>query len=252
MVCLGGIGLSNIEGFNRAKKEMQTEELAKDLYVQQRSVLAGVLSVIPFFGAYVDELTVQAFENYQNSKRQKFVDVVLSNTDLITSDKIKNESFIINIAKTIELVDRCASDDKVVYYGNLVRNGYFSLDKQIKNDDFDEYEAILTDLSDREIRYLVAFAEYARKHNRELSGNCLQEYYIEMTNKYPLVTPRVMLNRLQRTGFVRDEMVKVDSNAKDFAQVVLQLDSGEAYTLDSSYDDFEKIVLKAFDEGKRL
>lgn len=239
--------MPNIDDFEKAKEELHKEERITAVYDTCNSVKAAVLSVIPCLGALIDKLSDQKFANYQNEKRQKFVDVVLSNTDLITSDKVINEACIINIAKTIELVDRCASADKVVYYGNLVRNGYFEYSEQIGNDLFDEYEAILKDLSFREIQYLIFFAKAARENDGHLNGNALQTYFNHMKSIYPDVDPNIMLNRLQRTGFITDEMSWVDIEEAD-SNNSLQLGSGISFVLHSAYDEFERIVLSGFEQ----
>lgn len=239
--------MPNIDDFEKAKEELHKEERITAVYDTCNSVKAAVLSVIPCLGALIDKLSDLKFANYQNEKRQKFVDVVLGNDDLITSDKVITEECIINIAKTIELVDRCASADKVVYYGNLVRNGYFECCEQIENDLFDEYEAILKDLSFREIQYLIFFAKAARESDGHLNGKALQAYFNNMKSVYPDVDPNIMLNRLQRTGFITDEMSWVEEMDSDNS---LQLGSGNSFALHSAYDEFERIVLSGFGQKK--
>ena len=252
--------MSDLQDFEKAKKELNTEETVNEIYSAQKSVMTGVLSVIPALGPFIDKLSDQKFEAYQTRKRKIFVDAVLANIDIITSDKVRNEAFIINTAKTIELVDRCTSDDKVVYFGNLVRNGYFDAKEQISNDDFEEYEAILGDLSDREIKFLVVFAEHAKRNDYALDGRPLQEYYSEMRKMYPRINPEVILNRLKRTGLVNDQAAWADFGDEDEkadinggnADGTLVLGSGNAFVLDHGYDDFERIVLRAYDTGKRM
>lgn len=66
---------------------------------------------------------------------------------------VNDIEFILNFAKTIEAVNRLASNDKVKYFANLLKNGYFVSEK-ILNDTFDEYLHLLSVLSYREIEYL--------------------------------------------------------------------------------------------------
>ncbi len=134
--------MGDLQDFNKANNKLQIEETLYKVYEITNPIKACVLSVIPVLGPFLDKVTDQALENYQTTKRAEFVKSVLIDKNLITSDKV-NESCIVNIAKIIELVDRCTSNDKVVYYGNLIRNGYFDTDSQISNDDFDEYVSIL-------------------------------------------------------------------------------------------------------------
>ena len=252
-----GASMTDINGLKKAKKEIDTEENVVAFYDKYKPVISGVLSVIPYLGSFIDGFVEQKLSNYQTRKRQLFVDAILANKCLITSEKVRNEAFIINTAKIIELVDRTTSDDKVIYYGNLIRNGYLDSGEQISNDDFEEYVSILKDLSEREIKYLVAFADEARKNNYGLQGEKLKLYYDRMLRLFPRIKPEVILNRLKRTGFVIDQMASTGfenegkGNDIDDEGTSVLFGSGYSYTLEHSYDEFEKIVLRTYDSGKR-
>ena len=248
--------MANLQDFNKAKRELAKEEMVNSIYSNQKSVMTGVTSIIPFLGPFIDKLADQKFESYQLKKRKLFIDTVLSNEDLITSDKVSNVQFIINNENIIKLVDTCTSNDKVIYYGNLIRNGYFQSERQISNDDFEEYRTLLSDLSEREIKYLIIFANHARENGYCLEGKALNLYFKEMKELYPNISPIVMLNRLKRTGFINDEAAWADYGDADEtvenADANLVLGSGNAFTLDHGYDDFERMVLEAFDSGKSI
>lgn len=252
---------NNMKDFSKAEKELMVAEVVDEVYKSQKPVMTAVLSVIPALGPFIDESAAQLFEKYQTTKQKKFVDTVLANDDIITSDKLNNFECIINIAKIIELVDRCTSNDKIVYFGNLIRNGYFDTDEQICNDDFEEYESILKDLSEREIKYLVKFADYARKNNYIMSGKILDKYIQEMKIIYPRINPLVIINRLKRTGFVTEQSAwfdygdygdEDDKMAAKGTNGTLGIGNGNEFTLDKGYDDFEKVVLTSYDEKKRF
>lgn len=178
------------------------------------------------------------------------VETILQNKDLITRDMVNNVEFIINIAKTISAVDRTASADKVVFYGNLVRNGYFS-NETISNDCFEEYLAVLSDLSFREIQYLAVFAERARQHDYKLEGTFLADYYRFMSAKNPEINPSIILNRLKRTGFVNTINEWADFGVEDTKDVhgagSLVFGDNSAFRLEYAYDDFEEVVLTKYD-----
>lgn len=139
-------------------------------------------------------------------------------------------------------------------FGNLIRNGYFETDTQIGNDDFEECESILKDLSDREIKYLIVFANYAGKNDGKLCGKQLKEYCQEMQKIYPKINPKIILNRLKRTGFIEDLFAWADFGDEgiDNSDATLMLNNGDSYWLNESYDDFEQKVLNSYDSGRRV
>ncbi|MBR1472167.1 MAG: hypothetical protein IJ600_11065 [Lachnospiraceae bacterium] len=237
--------MPDIDDFIEAQKEIQFAEKINSVYRAQNSVKAAVVSLIPVLGALFDKITDQTLEDYQNKKRQKFVDTILANKDLITSDMVKNVPCIINIARSIEVVDRCASDDKVVYYGNLIRNGYLSSKTQISNDEFDEYISILNELSYREMIYLNSFAEHARKSGLmsedmpRVDKDNLKRYFAYMDKIYPQGNHEFILKRLLRTGFIIEDVPVVEH------ETVILGGTGN-YALDKSYDNFERMVIKKF------
>lgn len=55
---------------------------------------------------------------------------------------VNDVEFIVNYARVREAVRRLATNDKVKFFGNLIRNGYLS-DTHIQSSVFDEYINIL-------------------------------------------------------------------------------------------------------------
>ena len=209
------------------------------------------LGKFPFFGELIETGIDSSLYLFQKSKQIKLRDTILACNELITLEKVRDVEFISNLMKSSELVSRLSTDEKVVYFGNLVRNGYFG-DEKIASDDFDEYVAILNELSYREIQYLVAFADAARGHDYELGGKALDDFCNIMIEKFPNSNPIVILTRLGRTGYVNDEMAWVDDE-----EATMRLDgkvhfgSGKAFTLDKSYNDFEKAVIRASESNAK-
>lgn len=62
----------------------------------------------------------------------------------------------------VEAIKRLASNDKVVFFGNLIRNGYLS-GNHIGVNEFDEYLNILSTMSYREIQYLVDYKKFCEQ-----------------------------------------------------------------------------------------
>ncbi|MBR5337755.1 MAG: hypothetical protein IK152_07205 [Lachnospiraceae bacterium] len=163
---------------------------ADDKVKIKNAFIKSLIGVFPFLGEYLNELIEIGFEQSQNEKQEKLVEIISKNKDIITTDMVKNNEFIINLARTHEMVKRLATNDKIEYYANLIRNGYLCQGECISADTFDEYTSILNEISFREIEYLVEFANRAKRcDNRILRKNEWEEYCIKMKERFPEINP---------------------------------------------------------------
>lgn len=62
------------------------------------------------------------------------------------SADVNDIEFIMNFKRTLDAVNRLANNDKVVYFANLLKNGYMKENK-ISNDEYEENLRILGELS---------------------------------------------------------------------------------------------------------
>ena len=88
----------------------------------------------------------------------------------------------------------------------------------------------------------------------KLCGKQLKEYCQEMQKIYPKINPKIILNRLKRTGFIEDLFAWADFGDEgiDNSDATLMLNNGDSYWLNESYDDFEQKVLNSYDSGRRV
>ena len=152
------------EEFESTKLSLQNAETAIDVKNNPvvKSTILSVLNSIPIIGELIDSSIDSCLSSFQEAKRQELIDLILSDVT-ITSDMVNDIEFIFNFAKTLEAVNRLSSNDKVKYFANLLKNGYFVSDK-IQNDAFDEYLHLLSSLSFREIEYLWFLYKYQTEH----------------------------------------------------------------------------------------
>ena len=159
--------MNDTETFESAKLSLQNVNSVIDAKNNPvvKSTILSVLKSVPLFGELLDSTIDSCLTTFQEAKRQELIDLILSDVT-ITSDMVNDIEFIFNFAKTIEAVNRLASNDKVKYFANLLKNGYFVSDK-ILNDIFDEYLRLLSMLSYREIEYLwFLYFKYTSNHER--------------------------------------------------------------------------------------
>lgn len=185
-----------------AKKKMQNGTNS-----WSTAIIAGLVGLVPSFGGLFSSTIGQVMNDFQEKKRQEFLNVILSDEQMITTEMVSDVEFIMNFAKTLDVVNRLASNDKVVYLGNLLKNSYFTTDK-INNCEYEEYLALLSELSYREIFILI---EYDRRcsnlpQNEEIRFsvfNSVQDIFItEMSSKFSCSRGEIadIMRRLESKG----------------------------------------------------
>lgn len=193
--------------FEDAKLNMQNAEAAVDIYNNPAvKAVKSLLDKIPVIGALIDETTGYALQRFQDKKREEFIDVILSNSEMITSDKVNDVEFLINFAKTVEAVDRLATNDKVKYFANLLKNGYLK-DKKLLVDEYDEYMNALSNLSYRQIEILIELYQFEIEISPLIIENKTVEHWgifkAKMQKKYSLTESEFtgLLTNASKTGF---------------------------------------------------
>lgn len=215
------------------------------------SVLMPVIKSVPIIGDMIDSSMDKIVEDFQKKKEKEFVEVVLKDSHSITSEMVNDVEFIVNYAKTMEAVKRLASNDKVKYFANLIRNGYLS-GERISNDEFEEYLDILNSMSYREIEYLVGYKMFC-KNNQIENGKNLDEWqgylcqYVYDMDVEPQMNLLYMLPKLIRTGFLEEVHETVEDHVNT-ENNKLQIDRlrvrRKKYQLTMSFDRFYELVLE--------
>lgn len=123
------------------------------------------ISKFLLFGEFIVDATDKAFDSFQQSKRDELIEIILSNNDVITTKMVNDVSFIMCYLKVLDAVNRLASNDKVVYFAHLLKNG-FSADNKLDVCCFEEYLYIIDTLSYRELQLLVLVYNYTKDRNK--------------------------------------------------------------------------------------
>ena len=124
--------------------------------------ITSVKPLFPFWGELVDGAVNEILTKNIIEKREKLLDIILSDTEMITTDMSSNVEFIISFKKTVEAVDRLVTNDKIVYFGNLIKNGYLN-EERIQAYKFEEYFNIINSLSYRQLDLLALLHTYSTK-----------------------------------------------------------------------------------------
>lgn len=213
------------------------------------NVLMPVVKAIPVVGDMIDSTMNKVLEEFQKKKEEQFIEVVLKDQHSITSDMVNDVEFIVNYARTLEAVKRLATNDKVKYFGNLIRKGYLS-GGHIENSEFEEYLEILNTMSFREIQYLIDFKRYCeekKKAETRYYRNHWTGYMFEYSKVYKISGSELcsIFMRIKRTGFVEEiyetESGDVDEDDNSFNSLTVE---SNGFFVDESFDRFYDMVLK--------
>jgi hypothetical protein len=124
--------------------------------------ITSVKPLFPFWGELADGVVNEVLTKSIIEKRKKLLDIILSDTEMITTDMSSDVECIISFKKTVEAVDRLVTNDKIVYFGNLFKNGYLN-EERIQAYKFEEYFNIINSLSYRQLDLLALLHTYSTK-----------------------------------------------------------------------------------------
>lgn len=212
------------------------------------SVLMPVIKAVPVIGDMIDSSMNKVVEDFQQKKEKELIEVILKDKHMITTDMVNDIEFIVNYNRTLEAVRRLATNDKIKFFGNLIRNGYLS-GEHIESSEFEEYLYILNTMSYREIQCLVDY----KLHCENKSKGKKVEYndwayfrrdYAKINNISESELWGIFA-RLKRTGFIEEEYETEsgDVDADDNTFFPLQVES-TGYYIDNSFLKFYDMVLK--------
>ena len=237
-----GIEESQQAEFDIAKAQLRAADTIVDNYSNPsvRTVINAIKAGLPIIGDLIDESLCAAFEDNQKKKRNLLLDIILSDKQSITPDMVNDVEFIMNFAKVMEAVNRLARNEKVIYFGNLIKNGYLvNSASKISNDEFEEYFNEISSLSFRELEYLAFFWRYAVNHGGKIAAHNWKSFSEELNEKYNGQDPRSVYRKLIKTGLIYE--IKMSTYISKAAEE-LHLDN-EGYGIDAGFRRFYEVVL---------
>lgn len=211
------------------------------------SILMPFVRSVPVIGDMIDSSMNKIIGDFQQKKEQELIEVILKDKNSITSEMVNDVEFIVNFAKTRDAVRRLATNDKVKFFGNLIRNGYLS-GNRISNSEFEEYLDILNTMSYREIQCLIDYKLYCDKKGG--SNGWRYNYWAYFSRDYSKSTGIKeselwsIFTRIKRTGFLHEEYETQsgDVDKKDYSFDSLEVESN-GYCLDDSFKRFYDMVI---------
>lgn len=220
------------------------------------SVIMAPVKALPILGDLIDSSTDKLLENFQQKKEQELIEVILKDNTSITTEMVNDVEFIINYAKVVDAVKRLATNDKVKFFGNLIRNGYLS-GEHIANSEFEECLNILNTMSYREIQYLIDYKVYCETESKKrkykkvtitngyIRYNRWNYFETEYAKKYGISRKDLYYSfmRIKQTGFIEEEFETEDGDVDDNTVSSLSVDS-TGFCITERFLRFYEMVLK--------
>ena len=166
---------TKIDNLNKAIKDNKSIDKKINMF---NSPVAGVvknmISNIPLIGSFLTESTHRMLIKRQQEKREHLIKMILSDETYTTSEKVNSVEFIIDLIKTVEVVDRLTTNDKIEYFANLIKCTYLN-DGKLEVKDFDSYFDLIKRMSYASISKLVEMITEFQNDSKKSKLN--EKYY---------------------------------------------------------------------------
>lgn len=206
MVC------NNLKSSNFEETKKSLKNTDKAISIKESLALNSIFEVLSFFvpgSGIIDSSISSVLERFQVQKRNELIEILRTSHN-VTTEMISDVEFLINFKRTIEAIDRLSNNDKVVFFANLLKNGYLG-DERIDYNEFEECFFALNSLSYREIRYLVFLYEYNLSHDVDSANKekYMNDFGVAFGNEFGVGNTYYLdiYNKLCSTGFVVQEPI---------------------------------------------
>lgn len=208
--------------FEIAKKSLEDIKTLNDIWEHPAvKMIYGALNIIPPIAGALDATISKKLENYQKEKQQKLCEIIFQDNS-ITLEDVKNVEIIMEYARMLDVVNRLATNEKLVYIANLFKK---SVPNMICHDgvaEFEEYLYRLDYISYREIDLLYILygceKDALNYENEKVSKmeKAWQMFKDLACDKYKVSEKMIiaMMSGLVTTGFCREaNIIFPDDNA---------------------------------------
>ena len=158
------------ENFEMVKTELQDMEAIADFF-SNPMIKSGMemLGEIPGIGCLAKNLLEQEVAGFQKRKREEFLSYITESGELIAKSDVADVPFLMELARTLEVLNRLATNEKVLYIANLFKHTFLLAgDRDI--DLYEENLKRLEELSIREITILAKLHQYKYNNKNILSA----------------------------------------------------------------------------------
>ena len=230
--------------FEDAKAQLKIADTLVENY--NNPVVHGILNAlivvkkVPIIGDMIKSGISTTLIDTQKITRDRFLSIILSEEQNITPDMVNDVEFIVNFARVMEAVNRLARNEKIVYFANLIKNGYLTKNiTRITNDEFEEYLYEISMLSFRELEYLAFIWKFAENYDGKVPSYQWKNFTDRFKEKFNGQDPNHICRKLTKTGLIYE--IKMGSYPSP-AFIEFHLDN-EGYAFDKDFKRFYEVVL---------
>ena len=143
-------------------------------------------------------LQEQEVAGFQKRKREEFLSYITESGELIVKSDVADVPFLMELARTLEVLNRLATNEKVLYIANLFKHTFLLAgDRDI--DLYEENLKRLEELSIREITILAKLHQY-KYNNKAFYEDIRKDCRIEKDEV------KNILSAVTRTGFCKEKV----------------------------------------------
>ena len=202
--------IKNLKGRRLDKIKMENLDIEKNgLKLSEIYNSPMVDLVCSIFGTIYPPISIMKeginviVNDFQEKKRKQFCDIILSGQACITSDKVKDVTFIVELSRTIDVINRLAQNDKVIYIAKLFKKEFVEA-KEYDVDRYEEYLHRLDYMSLKEIDLLIDLYNYEEKNSKP-NHEEWYDFKVLASKKYKISDDEVVsiFDGLTRSGFCR-------------------------------------------------
>lgn len=145
---------------------MNTTSLEK---YEQNPTVRALIQLVPYVGASFDTAVATAVNNMREKRSRVFFDELAESPRQLTQDEIQSEDFLHAFFATYQSAMKAKQEDKIRLLASLLlgqaRSQGTAAGSQL--DEFDEFLAILEDLTVLEFRVLVLLQKHEESRSRD-------------------------------------------------------------------------------------
>lgn len=114
------------DNFEIAKAILHNSETIADIF-SNPMIKSGIdiLGEIPGIGSASKNMIEQEVARFQKRKREEFLGYIAESKELIVNKDVADVPFLMELARTLEVVDRLATNEKIIFIANLFENTFF-------------------------------------------------------------------------------------------------------------------------------
>lgn len=112
--------LTSKDNFEIAKANLQNSETIADIF-SNPMIKSGIdiLGESPGIGSASKNMIEQEVARFQKRKRAEFLGYIVESKELIVSKDVAGVPLLMELARTLEVVDRLAANEKIIFIANL-------------------------------------------------------------------------------------------------------------------------------------